>query len=354
MQGIRRTAFRALLVGAAAATVTGSVFAGGASAAPNVRPAHSSLAPMASIRGFTLTREVRNPDGTVAVTWRSKSGAKIFFLGRPGSKISIITHSVSRRHGHKKTTTTTSSLAVYVPSSTISAPVTWHGLKSESRQLAALSRSTSTDAERGNFPQSVASAFAKDVGRRPAASADSIVNTTCISFFDEVNVYATGCDVRTGLQSAAGNSYLVDDMQATLNIYDGAALEYVDLWTAYTSSTTNNVVHEAPLGSESTNCGGNYSWSVGWFGVGFGGDIDTCGGTESSWGLNEWKGGGSWSGYLGGTGSGGSNTLDMEEAIEDHNTYSSGHTNPTSIFHINTKSNVTSVTTGCDDGDTCG
>jgi hypothetical protein len=329
--GISRLAFRSGLVGVAVLSMTAALFVGTANAA---RP-HRSVAPLAVPRGFRVIRSVHNPDGTIAATLRSKSGARIYYLGRPGARISLVRHVTSKKDGRKTLWTMKYGVAVRTPSSSIRS-TTARSARSE----------YSADATRGAFPESVTNAFVKDI--KAAVSPSSIVGSTCISYFDDENVSVNGCDTRTGLQEKAGNSYLADDMLADIYVGSllGIGLTRINDWMSYTSTTTNNIVNYDPKNAESTNCNSYGTWSATYLGIGFSAQLTLCGGTATPWGLNSYKGG---SGWLGG-GVGGAlydGTVQLEPILEDHNTYTPGHTNPTSTWHITTVSTAVTVDGSC-------
>ncbi len=328
--GMSRMAFRSGLVGVAVLAMTGALFVGTANAA---RP-HRSVAPLAVPRGFRVVRSVHNPDGTIAATLRSKSGARIYYLGKPGARISLVRHVTSRKHGRKTLWTMKYGVAVRTPSS--SSP------SAAARSARSARSEYSADARRGGFPESVANGFVKDI--KAAVSPSSIVGSTCISFFDDENVTVNGCDTRTGLQSESGNSYLADDMFADIYVGSllGIGLTRINDYMSYSLTTTNKIVNYDPKNAESTNCNSYGTWSATFLGVGFSAVLTLCGGTATPWGLNSWKGG---SGWLGGGPEGAlyDGTVQLEPIIEDHNTYTPGHTNPTSTWHITTVS--TAVTT---------
>jgi len=329
----------------AVVAIAATIFAGTANAAPLGRGNHST-APLTAPRGFSLIRSVRNPDGIIAATFRSKSGQRIYYLGMPGARISLVREISSRKRGrHKIVWHLTDGLAVHMPSS--SSPSTAsRRAQSAPMRLAALSGAYSADAKRGGFPESAAKAFAKDI--RAASAAGTIVGSTCISYFDAENVTVNGCDTRTGLQQQSGNSYLADDQFA--NIYVGSllgiGLQRINDYMSYSSTTTNNIVNYNPKVAEKTNCNSYGTWTIGWFGVSFSSVLTLCGGTMTPWGLNSWKGGAGW--LAGGPyGELFDGTVQLEPIIEDHNTYSPGHINPTSTWHITTVSTAVTVYGSC-------
>jgi hypothetical protein len=335
--GMPRLAFRSGLAGVVILATMASFFVGTANATRSYSPA-----PLAAIRGFALMRSAHNPDGTIAATWRSKSGQRIYYLGKPGARLSLVRHTSSRTHGHKKITLTTYSVAVHMASSSI--PVTtYRRRQSTAEQMAALRSSTSADAARGRFPESVAKAFVKDLGNETAASAADIVGSTCISFFDQVNVEASGCDTRTALQKAAGNSYLADSMLATITVASFLAVDLTRIndWIDYSSTSTNDVVSMNPLNPVSTNCNSYGTWSVTWHGIGFSSHVELCGGTMTTWGLTDAKGGGGWSGKLY------DGQVVLQPVIEDHNTYTPAHTDPTSTYDITTQTSAVTLVGQC-------
>lgn len=342
-----RIARRSGIAAAAILAITASVLTGTASAAS---AAHSSMTPLATARGFTLTHAVHNPDGTIAAILRSKSGERIYYLGRPGARISLVPHTTVTRHGRKKITRTTYVLGASIGGS--SPQISRKPHISIAAQMAALRRSTTADALRGGFPRSVATSFASEIRVKPGdnSGGGTLVGTTCINFFDLVNVVASGCDTRTALQKASGNNFIADDMQAKIIVspYLEVALTRINVWMDYTSTTTNTVSHLDPLNPESTNCGDPQTWTVSWYGVSFSSTIQTCGGTMTTWGLGDWKGGGGWTGNLKNN-----DTVVLEPIIQDHNTDGT-HTNPDSVFDITTQTTATTFVGQCADGKNCG
>jgi hypothetical protein len=333
--GPSRVAFRSGLVGLAILAMTASAFVGTANAARS----HHAVAPLTAPRGFSVIRSVRNPDGTVAATLRSKSGARIYYLGKPGVRISLVRQVSGRRHGHKETWRMTYGVAVHMPSSRIPKTASRSG-QNPAEQLAALRSAYSADAARGGFPESVAKAFVKDL--RPVTPGDT-VGSTCISFYDQVNVDANGCDTRTALQSAAGNSYLADSMPAQIVVTSFLAVKLTRIndWMNYTSTSTNNVVALNPQAAVSTNCSSLGTWTITWKGVSFTAHPQLCGGTMTPWGLTDAKGGVGW------TGGTYSDTINLSGQIEDHNTYTPGHTNPTSVYDITTVTTAVTLVGQC-------
>ena len=230
---------------------------------------------------------------------------------------------------------------------TWAAKATSHGLSSSVRTE--LARSVTGDAARGNFPAKVAATFAKDVSAAPDSCGNNctIVNSTCISFFDEVNVSVNGCGNRYKLQNQTGNYYIADDMETQAYVAPDAFVDLtkLDVWMVYTYSDANTITHIEPTSPVNTNCIGGNTYSFSWFGVSLSSSEVTCSGTMSPWGLASYKGGGYWSGSLG------NGEVTTEPILLDHST---SHLSPESTMWISEGSTATSQEGSCPAGSRCG
>lgn len=273
----------------------------------------------------------------------------MFYLGPPGVRISIV-RSVWYSGSGQKDKKHQSQLAGV---SSSPAPFRW-GAGTEpyasARSIGSrLAQSVASDAARGRFPVKVAKAFAKEISAKPntCTSSCTIVNSTCISFFDGVNVSVNGCDNRYKLQEQINNNYIADDMQTQADVapYYFVDLTKLDVYMVYTYSQYNTITHIEPGSPVKTNCSGGTTFTFNWFGVGLSSNEVTCAGTMSPWGLASYKGGGYWSGSLG------NGEVTTEPVLMDHST---SHLSPESIMWISEASTATSVDASCPTPQRCG
>jgi hypothetical protein len=296
--------------------------------------------------GFTLEDETKNADGSVTATWQTRSGKQIFYLGPPSAHVSV-TQTVSYTKAGKRQQSQLVGISSTTTGFTWATGATSHGTSKEDR--IGLAQSVAGDAMHGKLPGKIAQAFAREVSARPdiCGSSCTIVNSTCISFFDEVNVSVNGCDNRYKLQNETGNYYIADDMetQAYVAPFEFVDLTKLDVWMVYKYSAYNTITHIEPTSPVQTNCSGGNTYSFSWFGVSLSSAEVTCSGTMSPWGLSSYKGGGYWAGSLG------NGEVTTEPILLDHST---SHLSPESTMWISEGSTATSQEGSCPTGGKCG
>jgi hypothetical protein len=171
------------------------------------------------------------------------------------------------------------------------------------------------------------------------------VDSTCLKFFDQVNVSVSGCDNRYKLQKARHNNYIAEDLKTQILVaaHMFVALKEVNVHTNYTSRANNTVTDTHPSNPKKTNCHSGGTFSVSWFHVTFQAHLVLCGGTMSTYGLAAHRGGAIWTGNLK------DGTLALDPQLQDHD---KNGINPGSTFFIHTESTGTSKTGECKNGRT--
>lgn len=299
---------------------------------------------------FTLLRETHNPDGSVVAVWRGRKGGRLYYLGPPRARISLHEAVVRTRAGKRMRQAT---VGVRIPGGrsgwTARVAPREGGMRGGQARAGSLGAQVQADALLGGLPPRVARSFARSIGAVPQACNRGChrVDSTCLKFFDQVNVAVSGCDNRYKLQKARHNNYIGEDIkvQVAVAAHLFVALKQVNVHTNYTSRKNNTITDIHPSNPKKTNCHSGGNFSVTWFHVTFSAHLVLCGGTMSTYGLAAHRGGAIWTGNLK------NGTLLLDPQLQDHD--KSG-INPGSTFFIHTESTGTSKTGQCKNGHTCG
>jgi hypothetical protein len=295
---------------------------------------------VASLAGYRLITSTHNPDGTVTAEWRSPSGARAFYLGPPHAKISLVRTVFPTRHGKQRRTMTAK-----VTSPSTVPEFAAKGIGSSSQALA---RTAIADTIHSHFPDSVRLAFAREMSKAPRGCRNChIIDSTCISFFDQVNVAVNGCDNRWNLQTRRHNNYIADDMQVQAGVapFEFVAMTFLRAQMTYQYPNVNTITHLQPASPVNTNCSAGNTYSVSWFGFTVSSQDVTCSGTMSPYGLAGSQGGGLWQGSVD------NGTVTIEPVLQDH---SIADHNPHSTLYIREASTTTSASGSCPNGHHCG